>query len=366
MFIRGLASCLILLCALSIGWFFLTRITFQDGHARISHLYCKLWRPSQTLRGPVIFLPGTKGSLLSQDGQQIWLSSSQVLKNGQPLIYDPNEAPVTATGILTRLSFLPGILEYTPYQRIVATLACQPKTYFFAYDWRRDPSETVKLLGDMVERVTRETGQKPSIIAHSLGGLITHAYLKTHTELVDKIVYVGVPFQSGAGFVSDLDQGSSMGLNKTSLSKEAIFSHPASFVLLPHAGQTLYKGKDLMQYETWESEKLSVFRDGVVDKQAFNQTLEKAIAFHRLLDTPADIPNKTLFIIGNCQDTFKAIRPEGSAEFAPGDTRVLEAAAYPVEQERMNKQVFLSCAKHDKQLNDKKVVKEILNFLSQE
>ena len=363
MILRIIGILILMLMGWSLGYVAMTRVVFRDQRASVSPLYCRLFGKDRALSKPVIFIPGIKGSLLTQDGTQKWLTLSQLLFNTEPLLSRKTDATLEGTGILTRLSLIPGILEYAPYQRINAALACNPKSYFFSYDWRRAPQENALLLTALVERVRRETGEKPSLVAHSMGGLITHAYLKEHADTIDKIVYVGVPFQSGVGFLRDIDEGSPVGLNKTILSKEAIFSHPSSYALLPHQGQRLYKKSDLLALETWKKFRLSVFRDGVVDEDLFQEHLTQAIAFHRVLDTPTSFTNRFLLVLGNCQPTVKAVEEDGSLTMSPGDSRVLETAAYPVEAETMNKEVIFSCAPHDQQLNDRVIIDQIFRFL---
>lgn len=360
---RLLLTSLLVIVVFDVCYLFLTRVTFQDQRAQISPTYCRFTKPKVAFTKPVIFLPGIKGSLLERAGNREWLTLRQTLTNTPPWIYKDADASLQGVGIFTRLALIPGLLEYAPYQRITAALACNPNAYFFSYDWRRPPMEHVVALRELVARVQEETGQKPSIVAHSMGGLITHAYMKTSPDTVDRVVYVGVPFQPGPGFLPDIDQGSAVGRNKTILSKEAVFSHPSSFVLLPHTGSTLYKGQDLMQLETWKQNMLSIFRDGMADEKAFEQTLNDARAFQKLLDTPASLSNRFMFVVGNCQDTVKAVRADGTLSYEPGDKRVLETAAYPVEKDQLTKEVFVSCAPHDQQLSNQEVVQKITSFL---
>ncbi len=363
MVIRSLLICLVLGLLLSVFYGLVTRVSFKNQRGHISSLYCALIKNDPAFSKPIIFLPGIKGSLLRSNERQEWLTRSQILLDSEPLLYKLEDPDLEPIGILTRISLLPGLLEYSPYQHISATLACNPNAYFLSYDWRRNPIENAARLGELVDRVQQETGQKPSIIAHSMGGLVTHTYLKTNSEKIDRVVYVGVPFQPGVGFLPDIDQGSAIGLNKTILSKEAIFSHPSSFTLLPHAGQRLYKNQDLMNIETWKEHRLSIFRDGSVDEIAFKRILADATAFHREIDRPVTFSNHFLFVVGNCQQTHHSIETDGSFTYVSGDGRVPESSAYPVEKEQLNKEIFISCATHDQQLNDRNVLERIEAFL---
>ncbi len=363
MLVRLLFFGVCLIALVSAVYFFATRVTFKEQKGRVSALYCKLIGSGSSSIRPVIFIPGVKGSLLEQDGKRVWLGLWHTLFKTSPFFFDPSESPVTPVGIFTRLAFLPGILEYAPYQRISAHLACHPNAYFFTYDWRRNPADHLPALHELVERVQKETGQKPSIIAHSMGGLVTHSYLKMYANTVDKVVYVGVPFQPGVGFIEDLEKGSNVGLNKTILSKEAVFSQPSTFSLLPHKGQRLYKGQDLMVVETWTQNRLGVFREGSDLEAQLQQRLSDAVAFQTVLDTPTPLPHSFLFVVGNCQSTIYALQGDGSYSYVPGDGRVPEQAMYPLDYDQLQKETFMSCATHDQQMNDSEILDRIWQFL---
>jgi pimeloyl-ACP methyl ester carboxylesterase len=258
---------------------------------------------------------------------------------------------------------VPVAFEYRPYYLIASQLACSPKAYTFGYDWRRLPQENAEDLGNLVNRVSKETGEKPSIIGHSMGGLITHYYLKNHAAAVDKVVYVGVPFQPGIGFLDDLNNGSSVGLNKTILSKKAVFSHPSSFALLPHKGQKLYEEQDLMDVETWKKNQLSVFKDFQPDIGAFTHTLQQIQNFHAQLDSPTRLDNQFLFVVSDCTQTPHS-QTDGIIGKEPGDGRVSKSSSFPVEFDNLDKEVFNSCAAHDQQLNTKEILTKIFEFLN--
>lgn len=339
----------------------LATIRFANNRAHVAPLYCKLFVRGERMRGPVIFIPGTKGSTLAVGGSTLWLRVRDLLGGGAPFVY--NGLGADPTGLLTRLAIVPGIFEYKPYQKIVARLACGEGAYFYSYDWRRSPIDNAVGLGTLVDRVQNETGQKPSIIAHSMGGLITHYYMKSNADKINRLVYVGVPFQPGVSFLEDIDKGSPVGLNKTILSREALFSHPGSFALLPHTGSTAYKNADLMNPGTWKENKLSVYAAGGESDDVLGQNLSQARRLFTDLDSSMRMNNEFLFIIGNCQDILAAIGADGINAFKPGDTRVVAEGALPVEQAELRKTIMYSCAKHDALLSDIKVLESIQTFL---
>lgn len=351
------------------GYHKITTITFEDNKPRISALYCKFFAPEKSITTPTIIIPGTRGSLLASDTKQEWLSLGQILPGTEPFLYDPENNNLKATGVLARITAIPLLVQYSPYQRILAKLACQPHTYVFAYDWRLNPLDHHAALDALVYKISKSTGQKPSIVAHSMGGTLAHTYIKKHASKIERVVYVGVPFGSAVGFFDVIDQGTSVGLNYALLSEKALFSHPGSFTLLPHPGKKLYKNLDLTVDNVWKDHHLSVFRNPQNDYIEASKTLEtnlsRAREYYKIIDAPKKITNEFLFVVGSCRDTLYSIEEDGTKVMRAGDGSVVADEAYPVEKNTLNYTVFNSCAKHDLQLNNRAIVNRIIDFLAE-
>ena len=344
----------------------ITTVRYDHYRGRISSAYCHIAGTANIPKEPVIFVPGIKGSTLEENGKKVWLKLTQVLHNTTGLFYSRNGQAIHATGIFDRITLIPFFLEYRPYYRIAAQLACAPHGYLFWYDWRAHGQTNADAFAKLVDRVISETGEKPSVIAHSMGGLVAHSVVKEHPEKFNKIVYVTVPFNPGVGYMDDLTDGAPTGLNRTLMSKEAAFSQPSSFLLLPHKGTGRYRGKELMDANIWKQERLSVFADDApVDMVAFQKTLDATIAYHAKLDALKTLPNKFLFIVGNKYPVIFGKKEDGTPSMVPGDGRVAEVAAFPTDT-IPNKKIVVTAVKHGGQLNDKTAVNEIFNFLSHE
>ncbi|MBI3632728.1 MAG: hypothetical protein HY226_00390 [Candidatus Vogelbacteria bacterium] len=160
---------LIALAILDIFYYRFTRVSFDNYRGKANNLYCKLVASKDLPTSPVIFVPGIKGSVLEQNGETVWLTVQEALFGNKQLDYQINDS-VKVTGILTRIGVVPYLLEYSSYQNIAAQLACSPQSYFFYYDWRDYPDTNSQEFGKLVERVIKETGKKPSVVAHSMGG----------------------------------------------------------------------------------------------------------------------------------------------------------------------------------------------------
>jgi pimeloyl-ACP methyl ester carboxylesterase len=352
---------LVCLVVIEVVYLKITKISFDNYKGKVSGLYCKLASLDNLPKDPVIFVPGIKGSTLEKGGKRAWLNFTDVISGGSDLKYSEDDG-VKATGVFAGFKIAP-FVAYEPYYKMTANVACAPNGYLFYYDWRDYPDTNSKKFGELVERVIKETGKKPSVVAHSMGGLVAHGYIKEHPENIEKIVYVSVPFQPGVSYFDDVNEGKPTGLNKSLMSKEVIFSQPASYLLMPHKGSGKYYGKELMEAKTWSDNKFSVFKDGTADIDQFQKMLDRVDTYHKLLDTPKTLDNKFLFIVGECYTTVLTIDKDGKRTYVPGDGRVSENASYPFDN-LTDKKIEVFCRTHDEQMNDKDVIRKIFDFLN--
>lgn len=339
-----------------------THVHFHDSRATVSSWYCSGWGAKNLPTDPVIFVPGIKGSTLTKNGKTIWLGVHQALWSTDPFTYEEGDG-VQASGLFTGLTIIPLLLEYRPYQRIAAQLACAQNGYVFSYDWRAYPDDHARAFGTLVERVINETGKQPSVIAHSMGGLIVHGYLKAHPRTINKVVYVSVPFNPGIGYFDDVNDGASVGFNTGMLSPEALITHPASFLLMPHDGSDRYAGADLLDARTWKTQKFSRFRNGKGDSAALQRIMDRIKAYHATLDKPMTLPHSMRIMVSDCHPTVFAMNADGTRRYEPGDGRVSKISAYPVDSVP-NMTTSVLCKHHDAQMDDAEVVHDIFEFLS--
>ncbi len=68
--------------------------------------------------------------------------------------------------------------------------------YYYAYDWRKPVSDSATGLVDFISAIT-QPNEKIYLVGHSLGGLVTQAYLLSENNWgkVEKYLAVGAPFQ---------------------------------------------------------------------------------------------------------------------------------------------------------------------------
>lgn len=316
------------------------------------------------LTTPVILVHGIKGSLLEQNGKRIWLSVLDVLYNTAPLMFHENDG-VRPTGIFEKITLIPYLAEYTAYAGIAVKIRSLERGYIFTYDWRGHLDTISDEFGKFVEKVKSETDQKPAIIAHSMGGLVAHGYIKQYPENISKVTYVSVPFRPGIGYFDDVNDGVRVGLNKTLLSKEAVFSDPATYYLLAHKGSNQYEGHDFFEASQWQENKWSVFKDSITppDLATFQKLLDRVAKYHELLDKKTNLDVPALIINAKCFKNNQRMLANGDRPKVPGDGRVSYESSFPYDTfSSLQEKEF--CVSHDKQMNDPRILKAIFEFLN--
>lgn len=121
-------------------------------------------------RPAVFVVPGIMGSLLSVDGDEVWINTLKLAFGGfKSLRYRErgDGGPVVAA------SGLPA--DY--YEELVERLSATHKVIPFPYDWRAPiEKEAARLESDLAAALA-ETTQPVRIVAHSMGGLLARAAL---------------------------------------------------------------------------------------------------------------------------------------------------------------------------------------------
>lgn len=178
---------------------------------------------------PVIIIPGILGTELISGSRTVWpleidtsasgliglltdfLSlkldgNGNTVSNMQPVRFSPmteyqSGDDVGAYGAYTALAL--ALSEDLGYENV----------WFFGYDWRLDNRETAEELYDYIQRVLSATeASKVNIVAHSMGGLVTSAYLVSHggEGLIDRAVTCGTPFLGAQMAYTALEDGSGL------------------------------------------------------------------------------------------------------------------------------------------------------------
>lgn len=187
--------------------------------------------------------------------------------------------------------------------------------FFFGYDWRLDLIAQTKELRQTIERHTGSATNKVDIIAHSMGGLLTRAYLERYAEdpRIRSIIYLGTPhlgapraFSTLLGHTNILRDfnGKFPFLN---LNTQTFISHNAAAVyqLLPQFDFVCRRGPCDVQVPDLEPFR-TTFEDLVTDTGEQSPLVSKANALFALLRSESLIPRsfmingtgiRTLFLI---------------------------------------------------------------------
>lgn len=356
---------------------------------------------------PIVFIHGIKGATLKAgSGALVWLTALQALGLSSPSLSLPlhwqgtaqSRDGIKAVEPLTGVTIIPGLLGedvYGPWLK--AARAMGRPFYPFAYDWRRDNLETTALFEDFLAEVSaKHGGARPAVVAHSMGGLITLAVARRGIRAVGPVVYAGVPFTGGVGFLPDLHAGTSTGLNGRILKPSVLFTFPSVYTLFPLKGQGLHGSglaeadgapiaMDFFSAADWKEKKLGAFAPGAAEsgfpasaseRTAFlTAALERGRRFRELIAPASDYdakhhPPALVISARNRSALVKALKsgPRSergwdfqSAPQAPGDGRVSENDATPPRGIAFSR--FTSEYEHSALLNDPAVIKAIQAYL---
>jgi len=194
-------------------------------------------------REAVIFLPGIMGSLLTSirgATTLTWLNPAIFLK-GQTHYLALNEDGSGDANPL--IDTAPLALEKISYLKLALTLRRQTLLFEFPYDWRRPIEYNAELLQRCIERwAGGNDAMQFSLVAHSMGGLVSRSYLARHPaqaeRQVKRLIMQGTPNFGAAGAVSDLALGNSLmaiaaKLNANNALHQVVLDMPSVYQLLP-------------------------------------------------------------------------------------------------------------------------------------
>jgi pimeloyl-ACP methyl ester carboxylesterase len=241
-------------------------------------------------RGPreaVVLLPGIMGSLLfSIRGvtTMLWINPLLFL-NGQGGFL---KAGSGGSGVGSpEVDCVAFSLEKLTYLKLALELRRTCAVYEFPYDWRLPIEHNGDLLRESIERWSAgNPAQQFTLVAHSMGGLVSRAYLGRHPKEAEKrikrLITLGTPHLGATSAIDNLFNGNSMmatvdKLNKQNGMREVVLSMPSVYQLLPAPKDTL--PGDIEYPANWD----------LYDASAWNveglrqENLDLAKSFHQFL-----------------------------------------------------------------------------------
>ncbi|ODQ80415.1 hypothetical protein BABINDRAFT_171316 [Babjeviella inositovora NRRL Y-12698] len=200
--------------------------------------------------GPVIILGGYRGSILRdvKTKRRLWIPFKVSLNFRKiNLCLGPSDEDelkasrdIVADGMLTHV----GPIDISKKlinrirQRSASSGGC---IYEFGYDWRLSCDLNSAKMAEFLRTITEKHGKKVLVIAHSMGGLITHHAMNQHPELFRGVVYAGVPYEC-PNVLGPIRFGDVVLVNNNILTPEVNFMMRSSYVFLPTDGR-LFKDR---------------------------------------------------------------------------------------------------------------------------
>ncbi|KAL9133563.1 MAG: hypothetical protein Q9175_005258 [Cornicularia normoerica] len=226
--------------------------TPADKKSNSTHPY--LEQALEHLTGDLVVMGGYRGSILRSarpPNRQLWvpikvgLNIRKVdLEVGlQPEDEENMKEQIFASGMLTHIG--PVDMGRRLLKRLRACRNAQDGTlriHDYGYDWRLSPHLLSRRLIEFLERLPCNADGVPdhrrgaTILAHSMGGLITRHSINQRPELFRGVVFAGVP-QHCVNILGPLRNGDEVLLSSNVLTAQVNFTLRSSFLLLPEDGK---------------------------------------------------------------------------------------------------------------------------------
>jgi len=351
---------------------------------------------------PLVFIHGLMGSVLVDEFEKVrWLAVSEALNLSTPELSLPEtwdgvkqgKDRLSPAGVLMRVDLIPHVLGervYAPWISYASKIRHRP-LHIFSYDWRRDNAESAELFEKFLDEIYLRYGKKRiQIVAHSMGGMITLAVWNRRPELIDRVVFAGVPFRGGVGYLEKMMIGVPISLNKSLLTPHVLFTHTSVYSFYP-AGQS-FESTDVIEDESGKPLAINFYDPEAWRKNGFgpfarensewagsanptflSHALQRCLVFRKQMLPRSEVRyHEALVITSKSFPTLARARRVQTADSIPrwdfkttrepGDGSVLYRHALPPEP--IPHSIFLSEFSHSYLLNDEKVQNRVLEFLT--
>ncbi|KAJ5872161.1 uncharacterized protein N7529_004514 [Penicillium soppii] len=234
------------------------------------------------LTGDVVILGGYRGSILRSakpPHRQLWVPMKVGLnlrKVDLEVGLDPEdeermEETIIPSGVLSHVGPVDVCRRLMKrLRKSDNALRGDLRVHDYGYDWRLSPELLSRRLITFLESLpcnqqssSGEPRRGATVIAHSLGGLITRHAVNERPDLFAGVVYAGVP-QHCVNILGPLRNGDDVLLSSRVLTAQVNFTFRTSFALLPEDGHCFIDKQskkefriDFFDPKTWEEHRLS-------------------------------------------------------------------------------------------------------------
>lgn len=228
-------------------------------------LHPHLDRALESLTGDVVILGGYRGSILRSakpPHRQLWVPFKvglNIRKVNLEVGLEPEdeeraEESIIASGMLSHIG--PVDMGRRLLKRLRSCRNAREgrlRVHDYGYDWRLSPHLLSRRLIRYLEQLpgnaegVRNEGKGATVIAHSLGGLITRHAVNQCPELFAGVIYAGVP-QHCVNILGPLRNGDDVLLSSKVLTAQVNFTLRTSFLLLPENGRCFIDKRTKEEY----------------------------------------------------------------------------------------------------------------------
>lgn len=198
-------------------------------------------KPRTGKRRPVMVVPGYLGSTLFLGSEQLWPNTKALFSASSGLHYGEGCPDLEARALVDEMVIVPNLVKLERYGRLTRYLE-EALGYemgndlrTFPYDFRQDVRVSARKLAQAIE--DWPTGEPITIIAHSMGSLVSRHYvdrLGGHRR-VERLVMLGGPQVGAPETIVHLVLGGQLlpfGMMAEKL-RDLVLSHPGVYQLLP-------------------------------------------------------------------------------------------------------------------------------------
>lgn len=256
-------------------------------HQRMTDGHVPVW---DSIDEEIVIVGGFKGSNLKDKatGKKLWMSlrAGFNLKDVD-LTIGPSEEDeertqkeVIADDMMCEVG--PVDISMKLKEKLMESGKC--KVHTFGYDWRISQHINSAKLHDFLSNLEcNQPGSRRKgaiVIAHSMGGLISHHAMQRDPSLFRGLVYAGVPSEA-ATILGSFKYGEQILFNSNIITPESAFFMRSSFVFLPEDGRCFVDEKtgeeynlNFFDHEVWTKYNLSplVSQDRLDYEQKLKQT----------------------------------------------------------------------------------------------